>query len=102
MYDQQSNYSLDSAQTSIPKNASFAQNIKEQFQNLNERQTKLISAISDKCHDILNRRTPQQEISDPIKESVNDLNEGITQSFFKMRNNTNRLEDILKHLQEII
>ena|SRR6185312_4320581 len=83
---------------------SIAQNIKEQFQELNDRQAKTIIAIGDKLHDLLNKRLPPSEKKEiGIGERpIQDFNSMLLGELDKMRNNANRLEDIYSHLQSII
>jgi len=83
---------------------SVAQNIKEQFQQLNDRQTKVIIAIADKLHDLVNKRQPpqsEQKISAGERQ-VDDFNSMLLSELDKMKVNANRLEDIYSHLQSII
>ena len=84
------------------KETPLAQSIKQDFETLNERQTRLIQSISEKLHDIINKRVPSAEEISKQDGSIADFHIEIGKEFQKMRYNTNRLEDILVHLQSII
>jgi len=79
----------------------LATDIKANFQELNDRQYKAITAIEDKLHTILNKRVPQDTSSKP-ETNISDFSTEIGTYFQSMRFNTNRLDDILTHLNGII
>lgn len=82
---------------------SVAQNIKELFQELNDRQAKIITAIGDKLHDLVNKRQPPSESQvKGIERPIEDFNSMLLSELDKMRTNANRLEDIYSHLQSIV
>lgn len=82
---------------------SVAQNIKEQFIELNDRQQKSICAIEDKLHEILNKRPPPSESMDKLaSRPIEDFNSIVMSELGKLRTNSNRLEAIYNHLLSII
>lgn len=82
-------------------NITLVQSMKQEFQDLNDKQTKLILAIEDKMHDILNKRVPSPDSEKP-ENTISDFSTAMGVEFRKMRINTNRLDDIFSHLQSII
>jgi hypothetical protein len=82
--------------------APLTNSITDEFQELNDRQEKVISCIEDKLHSIIDKRVSQVDTTAKSSLDIsNDFRNVIMLQLSNMRYNTNRLEQILDHLHEI-
>lgn len=95
----------DNAQVNaeVPKDKTLIQSVSDEFQDLNEQQEKIISAINEKLNVIIDKREPQVDsVNKSDAPCIIDFRDSVRSKLTKLRANTNKLDQIYTHLQEIV
>lgn len=95
------NYSGQFQKEDQPIQSTIGQEIIERFEKNILWATDSINLIEDKCHKILNLRTPEVEEKDPTPME-NDLCQSLKNRVTTLEKLNNRLEKIVKHLDRIV
>jgi hypothetical protein len=87
----------------VPKDKTLIQYFSDEFQDLNEQQEKIISAIEEKLNVIIDKREPQVDtVNKGETPCIIDFRDSVRSKLTKLRANTNKLDQIYAHLQEIV
>jgi polyhydroxyalkanoate synthesis regulator phasin len=79
-------------------------NIIDRFEKENAAQTELVNLIQERLHDVVNKREPSDPAGNKQAERPmdNSFSDAMNTQLFKMQSTTNRLEAILRHIQQIV
>lgn len=85
-----------------PKATPMGQEVVGTFTYNLDRMHKLVNVLEDKCHNILNLRTPTPPQGKAETTMENDLASALSNRFNDFDNLNDRLENIALHLEKII
>lgn len=85
------------------QNGSVLKGLANRLQDINGFQSSLISDIENRLHEILNRRPPATPVSEQKpQQGADDFTQVANMECEKLLHSNQRLENIMKHLTEII
>lgn len=95
-------YQDAAVQKGLVKEANIFDNAIERIVHCNENQSKLIYAIQDKLHSILNQREPQSPTPPNEKPLESDFISKLNRQIASVEDANDRLQRILNHLNQIV
>jgi hypothetical protein len=72
------------------------------FEKQNAAHHELVSMIQDRLHSIVNNRVPEEPQKGETRPMDNSFADAMNTNLSRMQTTTSRLEQILKHLQQIV
>lgn len=104
MYENQKAYTGEKAEEMALQSLSSV--ISDEFERLNEIQAGMLIEIQERLHLLIDKRTPPTPSKDMDKQSeiapTKDFKNKVLNHISILRGNTNKLEEILTHLKEIV